>query len=311
MGVIRVLYAVASRVRHPLRRRRTVDEAVVVQCSSSNNNMNKTTSSSSATATPLLNSKHRVERMIRGITMHGVRIGSFASCFTAVRLYSKATRDIDDYLNYVFAGGLTSGLTGLAIPGSRAKGLLYGVVFGSGVCLPIGYMMEESNKWMVENGLQSSHQEKRQEYEKLKHSVGKKREDDVTMKVIERMERELLVNTYWQSNGLLLIKRVNKYFPILEPLLKKYGLPDDFKFLALAESDLKFLPPSVVRKIIQSISISNLVLFKLDSEKLFEILSTSTGSETSLSLSNMNFLPLTSITSFVSITFPMFLCNRT
>ncbi len=179
--------------------------------SSSNNNMNKTTSSSSATATPLLNSKHRVERMIRGITMHGVRIGSFASCFTAVRLYSKATRDIDDYLNYVFAGGLTSGLTGLAIPGSRAKGLLYGVVFGSGVCLPIGYMMEESNKWMVENGLQSSHQEKRQEHEKLKQSVGKKREDDVTMKVIERMERELNENVdgrgeerwwkFWRRRG--------------------------------------------------------------------------------------------------------------
>ncbi|MCL7753427.1 lytic transglycosylase domain-containing protein [Polaribacter sp. Z022] len=54
--------------------------------------------------------------------------------------------------------------------------------------------------------------------------------------VRERMDRELLVNTYWQSNGLLLIKRANKYFPILEPLLKKYDLPDDFKFLALAES---------------------------------------------------------------------------
>lgn len=52
----------------------------------------------------------------------------------------------------------------------------------------------------------------------------------------ERMDRELLVNTYWQSNGLLLIKRANKYFPILEPLLVKHGLPDDFKFLALAES---------------------------------------------------------------------------
>ena len=50
------------------------------------------------------------------------------------------------------------------------------------------------------------------------------------------MDRELLVNTYWQSNGLLLMKRANKYFPVLEPLLKKYGLPDDFKFLALAES---------------------------------------------------------------------------
>lgn len=54
--------------------------------------------------------------------------------------------------------------------------------------------------------------------------------------VKERMDRELLVNTYWQSNGLLLLKRANKYFPILEPLLKEYGLPDDFKFLALAES---------------------------------------------------------------------------
>jgi len=54
----------------------------------------------------------------------------------------------------------------------------------------------------------------------------------------ERMDRELLVNTYWQSNGLLLIKRAHKYFPILEPLLEKYGLPDDFKYLAVAESAL-------------------------------------------------------------------------
>lgn len=54
----------------------------------------------------------------------------------------------------------------------------------------------------------------------------------------ERMDRELLVNVYWQSNGLLLIKRANKYFPVLEPLLKKYGLPDDFKYLAVAESAL-------------------------------------------------------------------------
>ncbi|MGB0879133.1 MAG: lytic transglycosylase domain-containing protein [Polaribacter sp.] len=63
----------------------------------------------------------------------------------------------------------------------------------------------------------------------------------------ERMDRELLVNTYWQSNGLLLIKRANKYFPILEPLLKKYGLPDDFKFLAVAESGLLIDNPSTAR----------------------------------------------------------------
>jgi peptidoglycan lytic transglycosylase D len=54
----------------------------------------------------------------------------------------------------------------------------------------------------------------------------------------ERMDRELLVNTYWQSNGLIMFKRANKYFPIIEPLLKKYGLPDDFKYLAVAESGL-------------------------------------------------------------------------
>jgi hypothetical protein len=55
----------------------------------------------------------------------------------------------------------------------------------------------------------------------------------------ERMDRELLVNTYWQSNGLLIFKRAHKYFPIIEPLLKKYGLPDDFKYLAVAESGLE------------------------------------------------------------------------
>ena len=54
----------------------------------------------------------------------------------------------------------------------------------------------------------------------------------------ERMDRELLVNTYWQSNGLLLIKRANKYFPIIEPILKEEGLPDDFKYLAVIESGL-------------------------------------------------------------------------
>ncbi len=56
----------------------------------------------------------------------------------------------------------------------------------------------------------------------------------------ERMDRELMVNVYWQSNGLLLFKRANKYFPIIEPLLKKYGLPDDFKYLAVAESALEY-----------------------------------------------------------------------
>lgn len=55
----------------------------------------------------------------------------------------------------------------------------------------------------------------------------------------ERMDRELLVNTYWQSNSLLLFKRAHKYFPVIEPILKKNGIPDDFKYLALIESGLQ------------------------------------------------------------------------
>jgi len=54
----------------------------------------------------------------------------------------------------------------------------------------------------------------------------------------ERMDRELLVNTYWQSNMLIMIKRAHKYFPIIEPMLEANGLPDDFKYLAIAESGL-------------------------------------------------------------------------
>ncbi|WP_250434467.1 lytic transglycosylase domain-containing protein [Hanstruepera flava] len=56
--------------------------------------------------------------------------------------------------------------------------------------------------------------------------------------IYERMDRELLVNTYWQSNGLLMFKRAHKYFPVIEPILKKNGIPDDFKYLAVIESGL-------------------------------------------------------------------------
>jgi len=56
--------------------------------------------------------------------------------------------------------------------------------------------------------------------------------------ILERMDRELLVNTYWQSNGFLMFKRARKYFPIIEPILAKHGVPDDFKYLAVIESGL-------------------------------------------------------------------------
>lgn len=56
--------------------------------------------------------------------------------------------------------------------------------------------------------------------------------------IFERLDREMLVNTYWQSQTMLFFKRANKYFPEIEPVLKKYGVPEDFKYLALIESGL-------------------------------------------------------------------------
>ena len=54
----------------------------------------------------------------------------------------------------------------------------------------------------------------------------------------ERIDKELLKNTYWQSNTMLYFKKANKYFPIIEPILKEHNIPDDFKYLALIESGL-------------------------------------------------------------------------
>lgn len=56
--------------------------------------------------------------------------------------------------------------------------------------------------------------------------------------VNEQLEREILVNTYWHSNTLLLFKRANRWFPVIEPILKANNIPDDFKYLALIESGL-------------------------------------------------------------------------
>lgn len=56
--------------------------------------------------------------------------------------------------------------------------------------------------------------------------------------VIEGLERELLVNTYFHSQTILMHQRANRWFPIIEPILKKNGVPDDFKYLALVESNL-------------------------------------------------------------------------
>ena len=52
----------------------------------------------------------------------------------------------------------------------------------------------------------------------------------------ERMDRELLAFTYMHSTSLQMLKKANRYFPIVEPILKENGIPDDFKYLMVIES---------------------------------------------------------------------------
>ncbi len=55
----------------------------------------------------------------------------------------------------------------------------------------------------------------------------------------ERLDRELMVNSYRHSATLQYLKLANRYFPIIEPILAEQGVPDDFKYLAVAESGLR------------------------------------------------------------------------
>lgn len=55
----------------------------------------------------------------------------------------------------------------------------------------------------------------------------------------ERYDKEIHKNVYWQSNTLFYFKRANKFFPIIEPILKKNNIPNDFKYLAIIESGLE------------------------------------------------------------------------
>jgi hypothetical protein len=54
----------------------------------------------------------------------------------------------------------------------------------------------------------------------------------------ERMDRELIAFCYSHTNSKLMIKRANRYFPQIEPLLKAGGVPDDLKYLMVIESNV-------------------------------------------------------------------------
>lgn len=56
--------------------------------------------------------------------------------------------------------------------------------------------------------------------------------------IYESFDREMIVNTFAHTNTTLILKRMNRYFPVIEDILKEEGIPDDFKYLSVAESNL-------------------------------------------------------------------------
>ncbi len=56
--------------------------------------------------------------------------------------------------------------------------------------------------------------------------------------VKESLDNEMLANAFWHSQMMRFLKRSHRYFPIIDPILKKNNIPDDFKYLAVAESGL-------------------------------------------------------------------------
>lgn len=56
--------------------------------------------------------------------------------------------------------------------------------------------------------------------------------------VKERLDKEIQINTYLHSNTIFLIKRAGRWLPQIQQILRDNGIPDDFKFLPLIESNL-------------------------------------------------------------------------
>lgn len=93
-----------------------------------------------------------------------------------------------------------------------ASVLIYGVVFNESKFAPVGYDLD-----MDFSG------------EKVPTFLAD---------VQERLDKEMITNRNYHTNTTLVIKRANKVFPIIEPILAQHGIPDDFKYLAVIESSL-------------------------------------------------------------------------
>ena len=54
----------------------------------------------------------------------------------------------------------------------------------------------------------------------------------------ERLDKEIIVNTYYHSSTIQILKKANRYFPMIEEILEEEGVPNDMKYLCVIESAL-------------------------------------------------------------------------
>lgn len=66
--------------------------------------------------------------------------------------------------------------------------------------------------------------------------------------VRERLDRELTINGYLHASTILHLKTASRYFPVIEPILRNYNIPEDFKYLCVAESSLRMATSSAGAK---------------------------------------------------------------
>lgn len=121
--------------------------------------------------------------------------------------------------------------------------------FLTGILTAVGLLFIATNLFFTHNSNQIVDENEIGKFPQEYKIISPKIPDNITIfgegvplenfEVYERVDREILVNTYWHSATILAIKRANRWFPIIEPILKQNNIPDDFKYLAVVESNLE------------------------------------------------------------------------
>lgn len=118
---------------------------------------------------------------------------------------------------------------------SIAGAILLGALIGSVPFLISNDSIDESQRYTLRSDVPSMATSP----EVPRHAEFAGQKVDLTRyDLLERMDREQMAFTYMHSTTLQMLKRANRFFPIIEPMLKANNIPDDFKYLMVIESNL-------------------------------------------------------------------------